>query len=648
MNIYDFDNTIYDGDSSLDFYFYSLLRHPFVVLKYFFKTFFINIKYIFDSNKRYLIKENIFSFIKDIKKIDKYIDNFVDKKIKKIKPWYLNNQKNNDVIISASYDLWINKFCKRLGIKNIISTKVSKKTGKIIGKNCSKEEKVKRFKKQFKNKVVECSYSDSKKDIAILEYAKKGYVVYKDEIYQYVDKKSFKRKYFTKEDLIIFLIPIIMFGIYFIVFYPGVLSYDSYYQLNEIKTGVFTSAHPFLHTFYEMILLKIWYSPAIISIFQILLFSTIWMYICKYNRKNFFKKNFLFQVVITIIICLNPLNSTMSLTMWKDVPYSYMVLLLCFNLQKMIDKKFKIKTSNVFWISCLLLVICNLRHNGLIIALGIGLILFILFIIFDKKSKNFIKLAVFMLLFALIFKGLNYLYKVDDSGLSISSSTSMIQNKLIQGVGYIGKHGSVTDEQKNKLNEYIRYDVLVDNSHPNFMDLIWSSCDIQTEKINENKKEFLSIIFEIFSQNKKELIKYILSESAFIWKPIRLEDSYGFIIYSGITANGKVGEFHQPLSGTAIHTGLKNVVSLYSTNTLYQTLNTSNGLYLWLIIGIILLIKKYKYLFVCALPILLNLAGLALTMPANDVRYYYSTILVSYLFIVIFIQRFIQSEGVKL
>ena len=43
MNVYDFDNTIYDGESVFDFYLYSVRRQPklirylFVVVKAFFK-----------------------------------------------------------------------------------------------------------------------------------------------------------------------------------------------------------------------------------------------------------------------------------------------------------------------------------------------------------------------------------------------------------------------------------------------------------------------------------------------------------------------------------------------------------------------------------------------------------------------------------
>ena len=32
MSVYDFDNTIYDGDSSIDFWFFSLTRNPIIVV----------------------------------------------------------------------------------------------------------------------------------------------------------------------------------------------------------------------------------------------------------------------------------------------------------------------------------------------------------------------------------------------------------------------------------------------------------------------------------------------------------------------------------------------------------------------------------------------------------------------------------------
>ena len=35
MNVYDFDGTIYDGDSTVDFWKYSLKRHPLAIISIF-------------------------------------------------------------------------------------------------------------------------------------------------------------------------------------------------------------------------------------------------------------------------------------------------------------------------------------------------------------------------------------------------------------------------------------------------------------------------------------------------------------------------------------------------------------------------------------------------------------------------------------
>ena len=173
MYLFDFDNTIYDGDSSLDLVLYSLVRHPLLVICSMFK--------IKSFNN---VKESIFSFLYKIKDLYSYIDVFVLKHNHKIKKWYISRNKSKDVIISASYDLWIEPFCKSIGAYNVISTKVNK-SGKIIGNNCKGKEKVILFKKLYKNVKVKEAYSDSYSDKPMLDLAKRGYIVKKNNIILY-------------------------------------------------------------------------------------------------------------------------------------------------------------------------------------------------------------------------------------------------------------------------------------------------------------------------------------------------------------------------------------------------------------------------------------------------------------------------------
>ena len=184
MYLFDFDNTIYDGDSSLDLVLYSLVRHPLLVICSMFKTIYIFILYMFKVKSFNNVKESIFSFLYKIKDLYSYIDVFVLKHNHKIKKWYVSRNKSKDVIISASYDLWIEPFCKSIGAYNVISTKVNK-SGKIIGNNCKGKEKVILFKKLYKNVKVKEAYSDSYSDKPMLDLAKKGYIVKKNNIILY-------------------------------------------------------------------------------------------------------------------------------------------------------------------------------------------------------------------------------------------------------------------------------------------------------------------------------------------------------------------------------------------------------------------------------------------------------------------------------
>ena len=192
-NIYDFDDTIYKGDTFIDLLKYSFLRHPFLLLNSIFNTIPLYFKYKKNSIPFERVKETLLSFLFKINNKDKYIKKFINSKKGNIKTWYINNQKENDIIISASYEIWIKPFCNEIGIKNVIATKTDN-IGNIIGKNCKREEKVRRLNEEFPNIVIDESYSDSQTDIPMLEVAKKAFVVEDDILVPYDKNYNFIMK----------------------------------------------------------------------------------------------------------------------------------------------------------------------------------------------------------------------------------------------------------------------------------------------------------------------------------------------------------------------------------------------------------------------------------------------------------------------
>ena len=192
INAYDFDETIYDGDSSVDFYIYCLKRKPSIIIMAPIQIYGALLYFLGIKNKDFM-KERIFSFLKRIDNIDEYIDDFWNKHRKNIKKWYLDQKKKSDVIISASPEFLLKPLEKELKVDRIIATKVNKKTGKFESKNCHDYQKIKRYEKETKRKNdVKAFYSDSfKSDKAMFEYAEKAYLVKKNKI-EKIDPNSYK------------------------------------------------------------------------------------------------------------------------------------------------------------------------------------------------------------------------------------------------------------------------------------------------------------------------------------------------------------------------------------------------------------------------------------------------------------------------
>lgn len=176
INLYDFDETIYDGDSSVDFIFYSLKKYP-KCFKMIPKAFIGLIKYKMGKITKTEMKVQIFSFVKYIPNIDKEVEMFWEKNEHKIKKFYLEKDHSKDIIISASPEFLLKPITKKLKVKDMMASRVDKKTGEFDGLNCHDTEKVRRLNEKYKNyKVIE-SYSDSKSDIPILELAETAYYV---------------------------------------------------------------------------------------------------------------------------------------------------------------------------------------------------------------------------------------------------------------------------------------------------------------------------------------------------------------------------------------------------------------------------------------------------------------------------------------
>ena len=181
VNVYDFDNTIYRGDSTADLYKYCLRHYPFgVIIRWPHLIFFgilFGLKIISKTN----FKEKMYHFLRAVPDVDDAIDGFWDIHRDNIKGWYYEQKKDSDIISSASAVFSVKPMTDELGLR-LIASKVDPRTGKYTGLNNHGEEKVVRLKDEYPNVIIDEFYSDSLSDTPLAKISKKAFFVKDDEI----------------------------------------------------------------------------------------------------------------------------------------------------------------------------------------------------------------------------------------------------------------------------------------------------------------------------------------------------------------------------------------------------------------------------------------------------------------------------------
>ena len=176
MNAFDFDNTIFHGDSTARFYAYCFAHVP-ALWPTIPAQLGNAILFACKIRKKQDFKERMYRFLTRLPDVDALLEAFWDENISRIEPWYKAMQRQDDVIISASPEFLLEPAMRRLGIRHMMASRVDKHTGRYTGLNCHGAEKVRRFREVFPTAQVECFYSDSLSDTPMARLADRAYLV---------------------------------------------------------------------------------------------------------------------------------------------------------------------------------------------------------------------------------------------------------------------------------------------------------------------------------------------------------------------------------------------------------------------------------------------------------------------------------------
>ncbi|RAQ22710.1 hypothetical protein DPQ25_12175 [Hydrogeniiclostridium mannosilyticum] len=334
-----------------------------------------------------------------------------------------------------------------------------------------------------------------------------------------------ERAWFTGNARSIFLVTVVISVLwlpYYFINFPGVVTWDSYYQINQGLGFVPLSDHqPFVHSLIQGLVLKIGIALfgtidqaiALCSALQILSFALIFSFIIYWLARCGVSSRI--RLLVLAFLALNPLIGWYSVTLWKDIWLAMFILLYgtalyIFCGEHTLCCKSRIHTTVLLLIS--ILGVLFFKKTGIyIIVLTVPFLFY-----YGKKHRRRILLTV-LAAFA-VYGGI---YTVCMNQLNIQKgdmreALSIPMQQIARTVKY--HESDISEEDKLSINRFLPYDQLGELYNPKISDNVKS--EFNTQAVKDDIGSFLTVYFKLMIQHPKTYLEAFLANSSGYWYPL--------------------------------------------------------------------------------------------------------------------------------
>ena len=194
MKVFDFDNTLYHGESSVDLAFYMIRQNKKILLY---------VPYIMANLAKYKLclidkekaEQGINDFlkvaVKDKSEAAETVKGFWKENRHRLDRNMIKRVKKEDVIITAGPDMLIEGIKEELGTENILSSIIDPDKREIVYFNFG-ENKAKRYKEVYGDTPIDSFYTDSFNDRPLMKLADKVYLVEKGRLKRLTERGKAK------------------------------------------------------------------------------------------------------------------------------------------------------------------------------------------------------------------------------------------------------------------------------------------------------------------------------------------------------------------------------------------------------------------------------------------------------------------------
>ena len=142
-----------------------------------------------------------------------------------------------------------------------------------------------------------------------------------------------------------------------------------------MQSGAYSDIAPAFHTMTNWLITRIWFSPAAVAWTQLLTMSLVIAWTLKRLRQWGLSRAWAW--VAGLLLGVMPAAGILSITLWKDIPYTIAFLVLALWVMEMIQSRgqWLQRPASAWLLGIVLAMLALYRHNGLPVALAAPLLL---------------------------------------------------------------------------------------------------------------------------------------------------------------------------------------------------------------------------------------------------------------------------------
>ncbi|MBQ6343380.1 MAG: hypothetical protein IJI41_09675 [Anaerolineaceae bacterium] len=310
--------------------------------------------------------------------------------------------------------------------------------------------------------------------------------------------------------------------------FPGITTIDSNDHISQvIGTSKLYDHHPVLHTFWFKFLYIISGSTqralGLYSVIQILFADAVFSYSILYIATRF--KNIWTALAAALWYAFYPVFPVYGMTMWKDVPFGILILIITLNLSKITYAEEKEQRNILIRNSLYFLVLSLLRHNGFFIFIPT----FLFLLVKCKANRKFyFSFSLLTIVFYILFQTIG----LEMLGVKKGRISEGLSIPLQQIARVVSKHREQlsTEELETIADYFSGHDVgdlykaiLSDPVKRNFNEILF----------REKPIPFLKLWFDLAKKYPLDYVESVLHNTYGYWFPEANQRTFFFGLYSG-------------------------------------------------------------------------------------------------------------------